>query len=300
MAFEAPGDTRLSRSLFVLGTGRSGTTIVYRMLACHPELGWYSSYVDRFPRLPQLAVFSRLLDAAGHGRPRHGWRKLLPVPKEALGVPRVMTDGLFVRKGLLAAEDLDPAIVARYREHAISVLRWQGKRRLLHKHTGFARAAFLHAVDSSGRFVHVLRDGRAVVNSLLHVEWWEGSLDSWWWGPMPESYAEEFHRAEDGPLVLAALVWLRLTELIEQELKSLPADAVMTLRYDQFVRAPREALETICRFADLPYCTRFSTRLDAFQVRDADRGWQRHLTASQVNTLDRLLGERLAAYGFEA
>ena len=55
-------DRSLKNSLFILGTGRSGTTIVFRMLASHPELGWFSNYEERFPRVPQFALASRLLD----------------------------------------------------------------------------------------------------------------------------------------------------------------------------------------------------------------------------------------------
>ena len=213
-------------------------------------------------------------------------------------MPRTLTGGLFVEKGLLDPE-LDTAVLARYRRHAAAVLRWQGKSRFLHKHTGFARVGFLRGVDPTGQFIHVLRDGRAVVNSLLNVEWWDGSLDSWWWGPMPEGYVEQFERADRDPMVLAALVWLRLTELIEQELQVLPPAQLMTLRYDQFVKAPVESLGKICAFTGLEEAPVFLSRVRRFKVRDADQGWQRKLSTSQIDALNRLLGERLEAYGFE-
>jgi hypothetical protein len=291
-------DRSLKNSLFILGTGRSGTTIVFRMLASHPELGWFSNYEERFPRVPQFALASRLLEPFCHGGSRSGAARALPVPKEALAIPRTMTEGWFVRHDQIGPGETPEHLIDRYRDRAIATLRWQGKSRLLHKHTGFARVAFLDEVDPTGRFLHVIRDGRAVVDSLLRVPWWSGKLDSWWWGEMPDDYAEIFHQSGEEPAVLAALVWLRLTALIEEELATLDGQRVMALRYDHFVASPRETLASVCRHAGLEWSDRFAARLDRFTLRDGDDGWQRRLSRAQIEAVERLLGDRLAAYGF--
>jgi hypothetical protein len=189
-------------------------------------------------------------------------------------------------------------LVDKYRRAALSTLRWQGKRRLLHKHTGFARVAFLDELDPTGRFLHVIRDGRAVVDSFLRVPWWSGTLDSWWWGEMPQAYAERYRESENDPAVLAALVWLRLTELIEEELATLDPARVKTLRYDHFVKSPYDVLASVCEFSGVQPCAEFRRRLERFRLRDGDDGWQRRLMPEQIRAVEGLLGPRLAEYGF--
>jgi hypothetical protein len=269
------------------------------MLASHPKFGWFSNYQEKFPHIPQLALLSRAFDPWCHGGSRTGWARLLPVPKESLAVPRELTDGWFVRQSVLQPGEIPDSLIDRYRRAALSTLHWQGKERLLHKHTGFARVAFLDAVDPTGRFLHVIRDGRAVVDSFLRVPWWSGTMDSWWWGEMPDAYAERYRESDEDPAVLAALVWLRLTELIEEELASLDPVRVKALRYDHFVNSPNEVLASICEFAGLEPDEEFRSRLARFQLRDGDDGWQRRLSPDQIRAVEKLLGDRLAEYGFD-
>jgi hypothetical protein len=269
------------------------------MLASHPEFGWFSNFAERFPNWPQIALASRLLEPWCHGGRRKGSARLLPTPNEAVAIPRAVTDGWFSLPRLLAAGEIPDHVVRKYRHYAESTLSWQGKKRLLHKHTGFARVGFLSAVDPTGSFLHIVRDGRAVVDSLLRVTWWKGTMDSWWWGDMPPAYEEAYRRSDKDPAVLGAIVWLHLTDLIEEELASVATDRKKTLRYDSFIQAPEQTLRDICRFADLEDHPDFARRLDRFRIRNGDDGWQQRLSKEQVRAVNGLLGNRLSEYGFQ-
>ena len=52
------------------------------------------------------------------------------------------------------------------------VLRYHGKARFAAKLTGPARISYVSSIFPEARFVHVVRDGRAVVQSLMKVEFW--------------------------------------------------------------------------------------------------------------------------------
>ena len=53
---------KIKKPIFIIGSGRSGTTILYRLLCLHPDLCWFSNYSNRFPYLPVLSSIQRLQD----------------------------------------------------------------------------------------------------------------------------------------------------------------------------------------------------------------------------------------------
>lgn len=285
-------------SVFLFGTGRSGTTLLLRMLASHPDLAWFSNLNERFPRWPALSLLSRLRNFDVTSADFKGWKRLVPMPAEAIEAPRAVTDGLFQSRAVLTKADIDPAIVNRYRDYLDGVARWQGRNRILHKHTGFARIEFLNQVDPSSRFVQIVRDGRAVAYSLMRVEWWSNDARSWW-GEMPDEYEEEFERSGQDPLVLAGIVWKHLLDVTAVEAEQLATERMLTVSYTDFVQRPREHMELICGHCDLDWSARYQRRLDKFRIRDADEAWESGLTSAQVDKLNESLGDHLSRFGFE-
>ena len=55
--------------IFVVGTGRCGSTIVYSMLAMHPELAWIPSWMNVLPTMPIVSAINRLWGIPGTDRP---------------------------------------------------------------------------------------------------------------------------------------------------------------------------------------------------------------------------------------
>lgn len=82
---------------FILGPGRSGTTLFYKLLSLHPDVGYFNNYMAKFGGIPKLAILNRGIrdridlkrwswfDTAGgayadSGRPF--LRKITPTPSE--------------------------------------------------------------------------------------------------------------------------------------------------------------------------------------------------------------------------
>ena len=53
---------RIKKPIFIIGSGRSGTTILYKLLSIHPEVCWFSNYSDIFPNNPFLPILHRIID----------------------------------------------------------------------------------------------------------------------------------------------------------------------------------------------------------------------------------------------
>ncbi len=76
-------ERQVEAPIFVVGCGRSGTTLLYEILAVHRSLAWFSNYTNRWPRLPALAGLSKFYPFARQHRLAF---KMVPQPSEGHGV----------------------------------------------------------------------------------------------------------------------------------------------------------------------------------------------------------------------
>jgi hypothetical protein len=149
--------------VLVLGVDHSGTTILYRMLAYHPSLAWFSQFSLRGGQIPGRTrrPGADRLDRVLRRFP-HGWQK----SRSRVGrfiVPRPGEEPP-IWNYLLQDEATDAARVR-------SCLRAFSKRfdgqPVLAKRPAFLRHLdLLHAAFPQARYVHIVRDGRPVALSL--------------------------------------------------------------------------------------------------------------------------------------
>jgi hypothetical protein len=208
-----------------------------------------------------------------------------------------VTNGVFVEPRQLAESDVTPRALQRYRHVVRQHLHWQGKSRFVQKHTGFPRTRYLRRIFPDAKFVHILRDGRAVANSLMNVEWWDGTLNSWWWGAMRPEFEEEYRSSGEAPIVLAAVVWKTLVDLIEPEMKELPPSQACTIRYDALIDDPEKTLADLAVFCGLMPSPTFDRRVRSMEISGADDKWK-ELPREQRDLLESVLAEHLARLGF--
>ena len=225
------------------------------------------------------------------------WR-LTPKPREANILLREITDGVFSQPRELTTSDVSPQHVEAFRKSVRSHLAWQGKRRFLHKHTGFPRIAWLSQVFPDARFIHISRDGRAVANSMVNVSWWDGTMDSWWWGAMAPEDKKAFSSFEEDPAILGGVVWKTLMDHIQKGCANLSADKFLEVRYDEMVSSPKTTMARVLEFCDLPPSRRFDNRVSSIRVHDYDDKWKKDLSLSSQQNLQHYLAPHLERHGF--
>ena len=274
------------RPFFIVGSGRCGSTLLRAMLEAHPgvhippesalvslmrEYRWYS-------RLPWNVVLRIVLAPLAYERAWAPWELPLgPLFRELAAVPG-------------RARNLATVLEALYRlhvkQHKPTAVRWGDK-----TPPNTAALPTLQVVFPDLQVIHMLRDGRDVVQSFLRVS--------------------------DAGLPYFARAWLRAVRTARAFGARHPAQ-YLELRYEDLVREPRATVERVAAFLDLAFDERM-LRHHELDVRlgDVERHprlqgvqqpvyqtsvgrWRTALDARQIVELDRLLGPTLAALGYGA
>ncbi len=231
--------------LLVIGAARSGTKMVRDLIAKHPAVDKVTYDIN------------------------YVWR---------LGNESIPHDEL-------SPETLNPRIRQRIHNH---FERYSSGASFLIEKTvsNCLRVPYVNAVFPGASFIHLVRDGRDVVESAYrkwtappdwHYIWKKVRMfplmeapgyalsyaidtfrkivvrdddDQSTWGPRYEGIDEDV--ASKDLLEVCAIQWACCVEKAVGDLSNLSGDRVLTMRYEDFVRCPREHLEEIARFIGLP------------------------------------------------
>ncbi len=289
--------------VFVIGTGRCGSTLVQELLCRHPEVGFLSNLEDRAPFLPAAVgrfnneLYRRLtpsLTRKGRLRyaPSEGYRVL------GRAVSPMVTESFRD----LVAGDAMPWVADRFRAFFTERARAQGKPVFLHKFTGWPRTGFVGEVFPEARFINVTRDGRAVVASALRTSWWKGHMgpEAWQWGPLPPAYAADWEASGYSFPVLAAQCWKILMDAYAAARDLVPTDRWLDVRFEDVLADPRARFTEMLAFAGLELSPTFERVLARTPFhRDRADAFRRTLGPPTVALLDASLAAHLRALGYD-
>jgi hypothetical protein len=298
--------------VFFIGFPRSGTTLISEAFFRHEALGWPSAYSEWFPQRPWLNVVRRLLDnRVVHLPGRKGGpyiktivgNRLLPQPAEAYRFWDHYAASDFSRSYLLD-RTADKDSISRTRNAVRKLTRWQGRPRFAAKITGPSRIQFLNSIFPDARFVHVIRDGKAAVHSLLNVGFWreKGGLEGpFWAGGLSQVDLQTWQANSKDPGVLAALQWRRVLEVARLECTSIPAARYREIRYEDFLKSPHVLLRSLYEFCGLDDSERGHKFLENGPdlVNFNDR-YRAEFSDSYVEKLSGLMQPMLAQFGYSS
>ncbi len=296
------------RLVFLLGAGRSGTTLLYKILAAHRAVGYLSQYQVRFPRFPALALLHRVPNIFSELK-RHCWFledggayfksrgaplcSLVPAPAEAEPVYRSCGMPLPPPQDYLPS-----AITAHCLSNRFEKLRrYSGAQVLLTKRTGNnRRIPQLNHIFPSAKYIHLVRDGRAVAYSLPRVFWWGDHPLFWADSRTPKQMVE----GGADPLEIAARNWVEGMKSIEQGIRFLSPDAVFQVRYEDLLKDPNSTVARILNFimVDSHSDPRFLPLLRWLNVVPRKDAWPEAWSPEQVERVLTVQREMLERWGY--
>ena len=205
--------------VFIIGVARSGTTLLSLMLDTHPRIAIpnESHFITEIYKKPSL------------------WQNLESLQNRELLVKKIL-ESKYVREWdvQLKQEDINLDRCTTFANTINEV--FSAYARAHQKDIwGDKTPKYLFDIDilnklfPDARYIHIIRDGRDVALSFIRQ----------WFGP--------------NDFVSAMKFWERNVTFIRKMLNMLPDSQVMEIRFEDLVEKPREKLEAITNFLNLPF-----------------------------------------------
>jgi len=269
---------------FVVGCGRSGTTLVRALLDAHPQLA-----------VPDESYFP-----AWFGRVRSRYER-----PDGFARDRLVTDLLahesFRRWGLDATEVRDAIARAEPETFADTVRAYYAAYARAHRKPRYADKTPIFALHmpelaeifEESVFVHVVRDGRDVVLSRMEAAWGTHRVD------------------------FEALQWRSHIRTARADGSRLGPGRYREFRYEALLDDPEQFARELCAFIRLdfdPTMLRYHERaqplVEAMAYPEEHknllnpptkglRDWRVELTGTQLALIEELAGDTLPAFGYE-
>jgi hypothetical protein len=274
-----------ARYVFVLGTGRCGSTLFAEILAAHPDIGWISTLPDPLGRVARSL-------------------RLEPRPSEAYALLREQVSPMLVDPFRdLTADDAAPWLERRLRAFFDRRAQDQGRPVFMQKFTGWPRARLLAAVFPEAKFIHVVRDGRGVANSYVQVRWWQGygGVPGWTFGHLSEEEQQGWEAANYSWPYLAGLEWKRLMAAFEAARDEIGSERWLDLSYEDLVARPAEETTAALRFVGLDRWPGLGRRLAALKVsKGRTDAYRAELRPEDVTLLESVIAPTLERWGYSS
>jgi hypothetical protein len=247
---EASGESALAPLLLIVGAPRSGTTLVYQILAHALDVSYFANLSAMFPSAPLTAtrLFLRGRRRAGAGFQNfYGQTVGLAAPNDGFEVwNRWLGNDRYE-----APAELAPEAIREMRRFLGAWTKTFGRPFLNKNNRNTACIELLAAALPEARFVVVRRDPAHVAESLvLAREVVQGSRARGW------GLASRESRVVDDPLRYVDDVCDQVYEIerrLERQLAAVPGDRVFEVAFEDFCAKPAHAVLQLHRaFPEIP------------------------------------------------
>ncbi len=283
-----PEQRKRIRPFFIVGAGRSGTTLLRRILMAHPEV-----------HIPPESHGALSQVVKKHARYRGmDWQDLVSIVLgEFLSLERfflweIDLSPLFLELKNLPRQERSLACIvdAIYRHHLKQYKpeagRWGDKTPMY-----ILRLKWIHRLFPEAQYINLIRDGRDVVASYLRA------------GLFPD-------------VGQAARRWVWAVRQATRYARKWPSDKFLSLRYEALVNHPESEIQKVCRFLRLEYQPGMLERVQPGVLGDAHvphhqrvqqtidarsiGRWKETLREDEVQAAEQIMGKWLVRLGYSA
>lgn len=276
-------EIQIEKPIFIVGSGRSGTTILYEILAWHKDLSWISNYSNRYYPHYAASIFmcnlyrsniAKKIMGDRFPKPLEGyrlWDWCHPVENSPNDQP-------------LTEADVTTGIALRCRKMLTDHLRFSGKKRFLNKNTrNSRRIRYLNTIFPDAKFIHIIRDGTPVVaSSLINLKFWKN--------PWILKRDENYNTSKDGNgnLVIAAQTWVEEVNRVLIDKEHLNRFQYFEIRYEDFTKFPVEIIKRVCDFCELNWTQEFEEFIKKKNIKNFNYRYKERLSDEQIRKIEEI------------
>ena len=296
--------------VFLISTGRAGSTALFKVMTHHPEMAYLTGFAEpglfklpfrRFRRsraLPRL-YFNRFVLNLSDLPFVGSTVRTIAKPVEVYPFWHQLFGGMTATYRDLQGGDVSD----KARKRISSTLQELpvGKKTIpLIKLTGWPRAGFFGEIFPDAKFIHLIRDGRAVANSFINVDFWNGwkGPRQWRYGPLPLRYQEEWDYWDQSFVALAAIQWKILIDAFEKARDFISADKWCTVKYEEFCSAPVHVLQETFEYLGVKWSQKLEKAVLKSNCNNHNDKWKDDLANHQQKILEAVLHTHLSKYGY--
>ncbi len=286
--------------VFLIGTGRCGSTLVHELLCRNENAGFISNFDDR---LASLNMRGRFNSAIYRNLPQSFTRKgrMRFAPSEAYNLIGKATAIYASPSRDLISNDVTPWQKKVIGDLFTSRQRAQNKEIFTHKYTGWSRIGFFAEIFENAKFVHIVRDGRSVANSFMQMPWWNGysGPHKWLYGELDDLSLENWKTRGSRFHELGALSWKMLINSYPDPSDPGLKSRYMLVRYEDFIENHIECIKSIASFSDLPVSNAFVDSISRIKIyRNRKSSYLDDLFQNQLTDIEALISPELEKYGY--
>ncbi|MGR8929522.1 MAG: sulfotransferase family protein [Gammaproteobacteria bacterium] len=236
--------------VFLVGSERSGTTLFRLMLDHHPEIAFNLESEYLVSQISSEGVFPNIQE----------YRTFL------------LNDRVFKHSKFKINDRLD------YVELAHDFLEQKRKRagKLFVGATVHHQFSKLKLIWPNAKYIHILRDGRDVANSVVQMGW-------------------------AGNPYVAAEIWLEAENEWDILRESLATDAWLEIKYEELTAMPSEQLIRVCEFIGVDFSEKMFDYINhssyAFPKPALNYQWKKK-SRRNIQLMENKLGDRLVSRGY--
>jgi hypothetical protein len=268
----------IDRPVFIVGMPRSGSTAFHEVLARQPEFATTTHVSRKFPVcLPLLRLIAPFYRVHRPGEAGTMWDRFVGAESD-----------------VLTAADVTPAARKFYTTAVTNVVRLYGRPRFLSKcpRNGL-RMAFLHALFPDARFIHLIRDGRAVCQSVMERRRRAGDVQAWW-DVKPAGWRQW---ASLEPVVACAHQWDEVVRAVAETGAALPSEQYLEVRYEDFTADPVGCMRGVAGFCGVVWSDAAIAEATR-EISSRNDKWAKVFSADEVARMMAVMGPTMARFGY--